>query len=76
MDGESQWALALGSLVEGAEAQVVFLAATLFEMISCPSLQGFFFSLFIYLAVLCSIRDLSSLSRGRTRAPCVGNTES
>ena len=64
MDGESQWVLALRSLVEGAEAQVVFLAAALFEMISSPSLQGFFFYLFIYLAVLCGVRDLSSLTRG------------
>ena len=43
LDGWSQWALALRTQVEGAEVQVVFLAATLFEMTASPLLAGFFF---------------------------------
>jgi hypothetical protein len=47
LDGWSQWALVLRTQVEGAEVQVVFLAATLFEMTASPLLAGFFFFLFL-----------------------------
>ena len=36
-------------------------------------LQNLFF--FFFLAVLCSMQDFSSLTRDRTHAPCIGNTE-
>ena len=47
LDGWSQWALALRTQVEGAEVQVVFLAATLFEMTASPLVAGIFLFFFL-----------------------------
>jgi len=75
LDGWSQWALALRTQVEGAEVQVVFLAATLFEMTASPLLAGFFFFPFFW-TMLCGTWDLCSSSRDGTQAHYSGSMES
>ena len=37
---------------------------------------GLSFEVFFFLAILCGLQDLSSLTRYQTQAPCSGNAES
>ena len=60
----NRWSWAMGSGTLGFKFHICHFQAILL------------FILFYFLAALCSMWDLSSLTRDQTHAPCSGSTES
>ena len=55
---------------KGARSSLPLCASKLFNM------EVYHLRFFFFLAILCGLQDLSSLTRYRTQAPCSGNAES